>query len=207
MYKTYGEFPARYVTLYDNWLSWMYQVYNMLWAQSTCVSGACPMCNPVNSPWVLGCLAHDGPGVTITPRSCPHSQSHENHLVGSNAKICTGHHAKCDNVYMCIKMETYSLYNLPKSHQGISTSNHEEWEPTMAPISCSDPFRQDTTSACSSFCNIPQSQSNVFYIGNDDQEAHKAPGLLSTLCMQSCMLPVDMTGVHTNTLVRIYSSA
>jgi hypothetical protein len=116
-------------------------------AQSTHMSGASPMHNPVDSPQVLGHLAHDRPGVTITPRSHLHCQSHKNPLAGGNVKCHDSHHATCDDTYMCIKMKTCPLCNPPKLHEGISGSNSEAQEPTMAPTLHSDALRHDTTLA------------------------------------------------------------
>jgi hypothetical protein len=137
--------------------------------------------------------------VTITPRSHLHSQSHESHLTSGNAKSCDGHLATCDDVYMHIKMKTHPLCNPSKLHEGIPSPYSPVQELTMAPSLHSDEFRYDTTSSCLYLCNLPQSQSTIVPTGNDDQEAHKAPGLLSTLCTQSCTLHVDMTGGHSLT--------
>jgi hypothetical protein len=96
------------------------------------------------------------------------------------------------DTYMRVKMKNYPLCDLPKSCEGISGSNSEAQEPTMAPSSCSNAFRYDTMSACRSFCNLPQSQNDPCYIGNDDQEAYKAPGSLSMLNTPSIMHHVDL---------------
>jgi hypothetical protein len=137
-------------------------------AQRAHTSGANPTHNPVNSPRVLGCLAHDGPGATTTPRSHLHNQSRESHLMSGNARNRAGHHAACDDAYMRVKTKNYPLCDLPKSCEGISGLNSEAQEPTMAPSSRSNAFRYDTTSACPSFCDLPQSQNDPCYIGNDD---------------------------------------
>jgi hypothetical protein len=151
-------------------------------AQSTCVSGASQMHDPVNSPRVQGHVRHAGLGATLTPRSSLHAQSSESHLTYDEAKNCDGHLATCNDAHMRVKMTTCPLCNPPKLHEGLSGSNSEVHELTMAPRLCSNEVRYNTTtSSILSLCSPPQSPSDGFYTGDNNQEAHKAPGLLSML--------------------------
>jgi hypothetical protein len=168
-------------------------------AQSTRMSGTSQTCNPVDSPQVQGHVHHAGLGATLTPRSSLHAQSSESHLTCDRAKHHDSHLATCNDAFMHVKMTMCPLCNPPKLHEGLSGSNSKVHELTTAPILCSNEVRYNTTSSSLSLCSLPQSPRYRFYTGDDNQEAHKAPGLLSTLNTPSitCHVGLPVCKPHT----------
>jgi hypothetical protein len=168
-------------------------------AHSTPASGVSQTCDPVDSPRVQGRIHHAGLGATLTPKSSLHAQGSESHLTCDRAKNRDGHLAARNDVFMRVKMTMRPLCNPPKLHEGLSGSNSEVHELTMAPRLCANEVRYDATSSSLSLCSLPQSPSYRFYTGDDDQEAHKAPGLLSTLNTPSIMCNIGPSVHNTRT--------